>query len=33
MDKPTKNTGSWAGDIAVATLLELVSAAAVAAVS
>ena len=27
MDKPTKNTGSWAGGIAVATLLPLVSAA------
>ena len=33
MDKPTKNTGSWAGGIAVATLLALVSAAAIAAVS
>ena len=30
MDKPTKNTGSWAGGIAVATLLPLVSAAAIA---
>ena len=33
MDKPTKNTDSWAGGIAVATLLALVSAAAIAAVS
>jgi hypothetical protein len=30
MDNPTKNTGSWAGGIAVATLLPLVSAAAIA---
>ena len=30
MDKPAKNKGSWAGGIAVATLLPLVSAAAIA---
>ena len=33
MGKPTKNKGSWAGGIAVATLLALVSAASIAAVS
>ena len=33
MDKPTKNTGFRAGGIAVATLLALVSAASIAAVS
>ena len=33
MDKPTKNKGSWAGGIAVATLLALVSAAAIAAIA
>ena len=33
MDKPTRNTGSLAGGIAVATLLPLVSAAAIAFVA
>ena len=33
MDKQTKNTGFWAGGIAVATLLALVSAAAIAAMA
>ena len=33
MDKPTKNTGFWAGGIAVATLLAMVFATAFAFVA